>query len=147
MRPASIIQFERLYLGSLVVGLIATGLAWRGNIERLASSATTASVSGWFQQASTGLTIIITLALWYFIARRGSRVAKWIMVVLTGIGVLLAIGAVLTLVSGHSPNAIATLLSVGATILAVAAAAMLFRPDAQVFLGEGLPLDPAEPLA
>lgn len=146
MKPPSIARFEQLYLGGFALGLVATALSWRGNTERLAADPRTASVSGWFVPATTALTIVITLLLWYFIARRGSVVAKWIAVIFIALGLLGGIGNLMTLLGGHSPNVPASLLSLVVTLMQVAAAVMLFRPDARLWFGE-TPDVPEEPLA
>jgi hypothetical protein len=147
MRPASIVSFERFYLGGLALGLIGTALAWRVNMVQLAVNPATAPVAGWMLPATTVFTVAVTLLLWYFIAHRASLVAKWIMVALTVLAVLLGLAALAPLLSGRSPNPLATALSLAATALQAIAAAKLFRADAKQWFGETAAAPGSEPLA
>ena len=88
MRPESIVNFERFYLGALGVGLVNTALSWGATQEMLASDPALGAAgfgTGFFVSV-LGLGLIIPLLLWYFIARRGSNIAKWILTVLFVIG-------------------------------------------------------------
>lgn len=79
--------------------------------------------------------VVIALLLWFFIARRGSNVAKWILVVFT----VFAIGS---LVLGFTTGAV--ILDAGgivrlvAVALQTAAVAFLFRPDAAAWFAPAI---------
>jgi hypothetical protein len=87
-RPNSIIWFERLYLGSMLLGLVNSALTWSTVTERIATTPGAAMLGSGFLIGSVVFGIVINVLLWYFIARRGSNVARIIMTVLFAIGVI-----------------------------------------------------------
>ncbi|WP_294327822.1 hypothetical protein [uncultured Sphingomonas sp.] len=130
MRPSSIVRFDRLYLASIAVGLIGNILEWPLTMARLAENPDTAAMGSTATVAAGGMIaigVLIALLLWFFIARRGSNVAKWILVVFT----VFAIGS---LVIGFSTGAVILdaggIVRIVAVALQAAAVAFLFRPDA-----------------
>ncbi len=130
MRPSSIVRFDRLYLASIAVGLIGNILEWPLTMARLAENPDTAAMGSTATVAAGGMIaigVLIALLLWFFIARRGSSVAKWILVVFT----VFAIGS---LVIGFSTGAVILdaggIVRIVAVALQAAAVAFLFRPDA-----------------
>ncbi len=130
MRPSSIVRFDRLYLASIAVGLIGNILEWPLTMARLAENPDTAAMGSTATVAAGGMIaigVLIALLLWFFIARRGSSVAKWILVVFT----VFAIGS---LVIGFSTGAVILdaggIVRIVAVALQTAAVAFLFRPDA-----------------
>lgn len=134
MRPSSIVRFDRLYLASIAVGLIGNILEWPLTMARLAENPDTAALGSTATVAAGGMIVVgvaIALLLWFFIARRGSVVAKWILVVFT----VFAIGS---LAVGFSTGAV--ILDVGGIVRIVAVAlqttavVFLFRPDAAAWL-------------
>ncbi len=132
MRPQSIINFERLYLGSMVLGLIATAINWSAIQAQVTATPGAALLPSWFLPASLVAGYAINLLLWYFIARRGAVVAKWILVIFFGIGLLYLPG----IVSGKLP-AMQLVPALINTALQAAAVWMLFRPDTKPwFAGE-----------
>ena len=130
-RPQSIIWFERLYLGGVALGLANTAYRWSAIQEQVAATPNSAMLPSWFMGATIAIGIGINFLLWYFVAIRGSVVAKWIVTVLFGIGV---IGVLRALTVGELP---ATMNAVAAVVLALQAGAvfMLFRPDAKAWFG------------
>jgi hypothetical protein len=87
-RPNSIIWFERLYLGSTLLGLINSALNWSRLTEQVASTPGAGMLPGGFLIGSMIFGIVINLLLWYFIARRGANVARIILTVLFGFGII-----------------------------------------------------------
>lgn len=106
-RPKSIVWFERLYLGSWVVSLLALAITWNATLEKLAldPSARRLGMGMMTNILIAGVCFggLITLVLWYFTARQHSVVAKWFVVVFA---------------------------------LHAAAVVMLFRRDARIWFGE-----------
>ncbi len=139
MRPQSIVIFERLYLASVALGLLFTAQNWSAR-EALLARNPTAAQFGWIGPATTAVGLLIALALWYFVARRGSVVAKWIVTVFAvWAAVLLALylfglaaidGRLVTILTGAAQN-----------LLYVASAVMLHRADSRAWFGENLRLD------
>ena len=144
MRPKSIELFEKVYLGSLALGLVNTVVNW-GQLVASAekAGAGAASVGSGIMIGSIVGGMAISLLLWFFIARRASNVAKWIFVVLTAIGIF---GVLTSLISPDAPKGAAMIGGVIATALQVYAAWLLFRPDAAAWLdskGTNGPGDPS----
>lgn len=133
MRPSSIVRFDRLYLASIAVGLVGNILEWPLTMARLAENPDTAAMGSTATVAAGGMIaagILIALLLWFLIARRGSNVAKWILVVFT----VFAVGS---LAIGFSTGAVILdaggILRLVAVALQTAAVVFLFRPDAAVW--------------
>lgn len=141
-RPPSIVTFERLYLASIALGLLNTVVGWNARQALLANNPAVVAnpqmlpVLGPIMAAMAIMGALLALILWYFVARRGSVVAKWIVTVLAGLGGLTALGTLMTLVQGHSPSVLSSLLGLVNAGLSIAAAAMLFRADALPWFGE-----------
>lgn len=142
-RPSSIVAFERLYLGSIAVYLLNALVFWSTNRELMNSMSQIRSAPGLAELigpiaiATLVVTVLISLLFWFLIVRKRSAVGKWLVVATEVIGVLMAVPALISLVSGTAPNPPGVALSLLATALAVAAAAMLFRADAKAWFAEG----------
>jgi hypothetical protein len=135
MRPASIVQFERFYLGAMGVGLINNVLSWNQTQAMMADPALNpAGFGSGFQLGIMAISIAISLLLWYFIAKRGSNIAKWILVVLFGIGL---IGILMSLSTMMAMGPIAMVLSLVGFAMQAYAVFMLFKPDAVAWLEGG----------
>ena len=144
VRPKSIRWFDWLYFAHLAPLLAYHGpsyaaifrefpgpFVWRfGSTEGVAWSA---------------LGFIGQLLLWAFISRQASSVAKWILVVWTGVSVL----AVPVFVCLPETSALISTFGLWAfsisLVLSIAATATLFRSDARAwFAARGKPSDPAD---
>lgn len=135
MRPTSIVQFERFYLGALVVGVINNILNWSRSTEMLNDpSVQAAGLGSGFLVSTMVIGLIIPLLLWYFIAKRGSNIAKWILVVLFGLGL---IGVLVSFSAMRAMGTIATVLGLLALAMQGYAVFMLFKPDAVAWLTGG----------
>ena len=132
-RPVSIVNFERCYLGAFVLGLLNTALSWSTTRAAFAASPQAALLGGWFFPVMTLIGFAITLSLWFFIARKGSAVAKWIATVLVVLGVM---GSVFTFLFRTYPQSLSGIISVATLVLQVIAIVMLFRPDTKKWFGE-----------
>ena len=103
MRPRSIVIFEFCYLGAVVLGLLNTVLNWSKLLEMPGMAALVARWP-WYMPTVMAFSALISLLLWYFVARRASVVAKWIVVVFYGFS---AIGIVIMLATGLGIDRIA----------------------------------------
>lgn len=142
MRPQSIIMFERLLFAAMALSVINFFVGYDAMIEQLEREPAMQQVGlgGGFMTVSMVVGVAIYLLLWFFIARKASTVAKWILVVLTGLGVLSFFG---TLATGQVPFDLNLLLGILYYVLNVAAMVYLFREDAvRWFKGEAT-ADPA----
>ena len=144
MRPNSIRQFDRYFLASIALGLFNSVLSASDSLAMLNSDPATA-------QAGFSLAFVITtsvfvlgmpLLLWFFISRMASNVAKWILVVMTVLG-LLMLPLMLPRMMEYKT---ATLVITGVlTLLQLFAITFLFRADAKAWLesrGKVSPINP-----
>jgi hypothetical protein len=131
MRPRSIVLFERLYLGAWALGLLNTVLNWSETMRKLDAAGVEASPA--LLYGSTAVGLLIPLILWYFIARQGSTIAKWLLVVLFVIGLAsLALAAI----TGRLPSGLPGIVAITASVMQAVAIWCLFRPDAWPWFGE-----------
>lgn len=127
MRPHSITMFDKLFLGSLALGVVNSLLSYGQMRDVIAADPMLAGSGTGFIIGSIVFSLGLSLLLWYFISRRASNVAKWILVVFTVLGLLFlpsSLGMFGTL---------STVLTLAVTALQIAALVFLFRPDAKAF--------------
>lgn len=134
MRPQSIVWFERLYLISFVLGLVSTWQNWAARADMLRANEATANL-GWLGPTATVIGLVIALTLLYLVARRANVIAKWIVVVFAAWGAVLLAILLLGLVRGTGES-ILLIVGVAQNLLYLAAAVLLFRPDARAWFGE-----------
>lgn len=139
MRPASIVMFDRLFLGSLAVSAAGVVLSWDEMTAQLANEPGVAEIglgSG-FIAGAVAVGFAISLLLWFLVSHKASNVAKWILVVL----------AVLSLISLPSmlggPWDLTAILGLASYVLEIAALGFLFREDAKAWLSGQHQGDPA----
>ncbi|MEM9500212.1 MAG: hypothetical protein AAF941_00070 [Pseudomonadota bacterium] len=127
MRPQSIGMFDKLYLGGLLVGLLNYVISWDSIMSELAGSGFGVA----FAVITASIGYGISLLLWYFISRRASNIAKWILVALTAIGLaFMPFGLIGTPI-------LELVLSLVITAMQVGAIYFLFQPDAKDYLESG----------
>ncbi len=139
-KPPSIARFEQFYWASIIIGLINTALNWGRAQAMLATNPLTAN-AGWILPLTQVLGLGIAVLLWFFIVRRPSVVAKWVQVVFAAIGVFSLVMALFAILTGGAAVGTQVVLGLIANALYIAAAVMLFKPDAKLWLGEGLDRD------
>ena len=131
MRPPSIVNFERLFLAALALGLIGLVLGFDAATAQLERESALRQLGIGASELLIGVSaawLAIYLLLWFLIARKASNVAKWILVVLS------AIGAIFFLPALTGRWDLALLLNVAYYALELAAMACLFRADAAAWL-------------
>lgn len=141
-RPSAITAFDRLYLASIAVYVIA-GLAFWSTTRELAldnpavqANASIAPLVGPIMAGSLIVTVLISGLLWWLVSRQRSVAGKWLVVVTEALGGLFGLWTLAQLAQGSSPNPAGTALNLVATALAVAAAAMLLRRDAAAWFDD-----------
>lgn len=139
-KPKSIQLFDRLFLGAMLIGTANYAFRWNETVEALARLPDAAKL-GMGQGYMLFIFIsgmLINLAIWYFISKRASKVAKWIQTVFYLIG---ALSFIANFANPLSPKGIA----LGVTILIFIAYGyatyLLFRPDAVAWF-DHKPVDP-----
>ena len=139
MRPASIVMFERLFFASLVLSVVSFIIGYDAMTEQMANEPTLQQVgigSG-LMVGTMVASLTIYLLLWFFIARKASSVAKWILVALLALSVI-ALPAMLM-----GPWDLRMILGLAVYALEVVAAVFLFRPDAGAWFKGEVRTDPA----
>jgi hypothetical protein len=133
MRPVSIVQFERLFLAALALGALVDALTWHGEVAAAAKAYPQfAGIVPLVVPCIMLAAIAIGVALWYFVARRGSVAAKWIVAGWFVVSTVLLALSVLTLVRG---GAFAMPMAIGwvAYLLRAWSVSYLFQPDAEAW--------------
>ena len=140
MRPVSIVWFERFYLASLVLGLLSTMINWSTiSAAALATPGAPGLVtSPIFMIVIMAISIGFSLLFWYLIARRGSKVAKWILVIFVVVGLLSLPGVLRNPLYGTSMVAMALI----NYLLQLAAVVCTFRSDTHDWFNGTKPVDP-----
>jgi hypothetical protein len=133
-RPRSIRLFEALFLTSFLLTLVATALIWPALLDQAAAQAGAAKLSDGTLAvvAGVGVAVVsaIMLGLWYFVARRGSTIAKWVLALFTAYNLYSLVGSV----QAGAPFATAPgLISGAALMLQVVAVCLLFLPDTRAW--------------
>lgn len=140
-KPDSIIWFDRLFLGSMVLGALNFIFGWNALSAKITASpefAATGFGTG-FILVSAVIGMIINLILWYFVSARGSKVAKWILTVFFAIGLLSIVN---NLNNPLGPQGIQLVVTLIITVAQGAAIYMLFRPDSAAWFSRKPPVDP-----
>ena len=149
MRPQSIVNFERVVILNVLLGIVGSWLNWD---KMMAVQRAQLTAQGQTKAIAMLPTLTLTIAVvfifvWlllvWLIARKGSVVAKWIYVVVAALTLL---GAVVAIARG-TVAAYGTLPMVFAIVghlLTIVALWLLFRPDSKAWFSEGRAADPAD---
>ena len=134
IRPRSIRLFELLFLGALLLTLVGTVLVWPSLLEQAAVQAQAARLGSGALATIAGVSVafvvLVELLLWFFIARRASVIAKWLLVLFTAYNVYSLVG---TVQAGAEWSTVAGILSAVALLMQVIAVLLLFTPDARAW--------------
>ena len=125
MRPNSILIFEKLYLATLILGLINSVLNWGNASQILETDPNVTQLGSGFLVLTIAGGFLISLLLWYLTARKASSVAKWIITVFFGLGLL-----ALPMSLGSLPSLNLAISGI-ALIMQGYAVYLVFRPDAK----------------
>ncbi len=121
VRPASIVWFERLYLGSLLIGVVQSVIGWKDAIA-LASPAFLLTVQAVVFAFLVGLILLVS--------RERSNVAKWINVVLFVLGLPVIVSLLVT-----EKQVGSALLAIVQTLMQGIGLGLLFTASARAWLG------------
>lgn len=133
MRPPSILVFERLFFVSLALSVASFVIGYDAATKLLESEPAMQQLGlgGGFLIGSMAVSLAVYLLLWFFIARKASNLAKWILTAFTGVGVLSFLASAARTGLTWDIN---TLLGVAYYGFAVAAIVFLFKDDAKAWL-------------
>ena len=138
MRPNSIVNFERIVIVSIVLGIINS---WMTSEKMRALMAGKPQMSQSTTLTIQVIMILIYLVLIYFISRKGSPVAKWIYVVLCVLGLVAGVFALPLMAQLGTVSLVVAIVQYA---LSIASLWMLFRPDSKAWFSEGRTADPAD---
>ncbi len=130
MRPPSIVNFERVVLLGLALGVLSSFLTWD---DTVAAVSATGMGSGTVI-AIQAVTIALYLILLWFISRKGSPVAKWIYVVISVISLAIGLAGFGQIMKS---GALQLILTLAQYALALVSLWLLFRPDAKAYFEDG----------
>lgn len=132
MRPQSIVLFERFFLASLILGVINSALSFNNTLALMNADPAAAQLGfgAAFIVGTLVFSVAIQLALWFFIARTASDVAKWILLALTALGIVMALSSMGTLAQ---QGTLTLVLALFIMLLQIIAIVMLFRADAKAW--------------
>ena len=132
MRPKSIVLFERLVLLGIALGIISAFLIHEQVAAMVAAQGQGVGTNTVY--IIQAITIALYLLLIWFISRHGSPVAKWIYVVLAGLGLVAGlVGVRQTLEFGIVP----AIISIAQYAITIVSIWLLFRPDSKAWFSEG----------
>ena len=130
MRPKSIVLFERLFLSNTLISILAVLI----NYGTLRADAVSRGKSAAGPLLGIALTLLVDIPLWFFVARRASRVGKWILILLYALNYFVT---VLIVTRFQAFGALYSAMTLVATVLSFAALVMLFRKDARSWFARG----------
>jgi len=128
MRPESILWFERVYIGRIVIGLALSIYTFYWMRSSFGYWPPVSTAIGLMSIGGVVLGVLINLLLLYFIARRASTVAKWIFVALA---VLMVVPVLYRVIA---PNFLPAALKMGPLFgagLDFTMIMLLFQPDSR----------------
>lgn len=136
-RPGAIGRFEQFWWGSTILWLLGSVLTYGQVRSTLLANPQTAALAGAAQPAIIVVVLLVSVALWYAVARRGSAVARWLVIAVAVGSGLIALSRLLGLVTGTAAPGLSVLVLLIANVLSVAAAVALFRRDTAAWFGVG----------
>jgi hypothetical protein len=121
MRPKSVKLGEQLYAGSILLTIVLAVIGWDEAV----------ATGGVALAAIVNVVVIgITILLLYATTRRASRVALWLLVVLTAINIA---GFLFQVAGGVVAPGLFGVLTTAQTVLGVIGIVLLFRPSARAW--------------
>lgn len=149
MRPQSINNFSRFYLGAVAVWLINLVTGWNRAMGIMQQNPQFRAQPEMMQivpvlmGGMSALVLFLSLLMWWLVTYKRSSVAKWILVVFYAVATL---SLPLSLMSWQVNGALATGLVVIGWLLQTAAIVMLFRKDSNEWFGVSDNDEPEGPL-
>jgi phosphoglycerol transferase MdoB-like AlkP superfamily enzyme len=123
-------MFERLVLLSLALGVLNTFLSWDHTVATLAEQGVGTNSALGIQAVVIGAVLLLT----WLIARKASPAAKWIYVVLSVLGIVLA---AVGLGEASRAGTLSLIITVVQYLLTIVSLWLLFRPDAKGWFNDG----------
>lgn len=133
MRPQSIRKFDLFYLASIALGAVGffigfDALVAQVDTELAATGQDFGSIVVW---GSFIVGMAISLLLWFFVSRKGSSLAKWLLILLFILGLRGLVGIF------AGPLGLLDAINLAVIVLGAAAIFYLFQPDARDWFEKG----------
>ncbi|MDG6079480.1 hypothetical protein E3U23_09770 [Erythrobacter litoralis] len=131
MKPTAIKRFDWLYLGAIVLSTVATFINYDSLMAQMEAELATSgaeSVSSIALIGGFAFGIVVSLALWFLVSVLRIGLVKWIIAIFAGWG---AVSFVLSML--QTGFDVSLVLGAIAVIMNVAAAALLFTPEARAW--------------
>jgi len=132
-RPSSIIRFEQFYGGYISVAMASAVVNWPAFSASPDLQRATETIGAFYFPTVMAASFGLPLLLWYFSGHRRSAIARWIIFALCAANLA---ALMIALASGRYPDGLVGALGALGTMMYVAAAAMLFQPDARRWFGK-----------
>ena len=123
-KPKPILVFDLLFAASMMLGIGSAVIHWNDAMAYLRADPTTAVSGPFIMGVSLVVGYCVNLLLWFFISRRRSNVARWIMTVLTA----LALVSTLADPADYEADLVVDLTFAASWLLCVAEIVCLFLP-------------------
>ena len=131
MKPTAIKRFDWLYLGAIVLSTVATFINYDSLMAQMEAELATSGAEGVSSIALIGgfaFGIVVSLALWFLVSVLRIGLVKWIIALFAAWG---AVSFVLSML--QTGFDVSLVLGAIAVIMNVAAAALLFTPEAKAW--------------
>ena len=135
IRPVAIVRYERLYWAAFILDTVVAAMTWTQR-EAIVTAYPVLAKATWILPTFQAIGIAVTVLLWYFTARMPSVVAKWVVVILAALSTFAAIQSLIALASGSAVVGTASIISLVAEALYVAAVVHLFQPASRAWFGQ-----------
>jgi len=133
-RPQTIVVWEILFWIAIVIGIINL-FVFTPNLADMSAPGTTGAdmataqkAIGWIEVVVAVIYVLLGLLFWYFIARKGNNVFKWIWVVLAVLGIL---GSLANLGQTFDFSVIGGILALIVLAIGVVNIALIFLPSSR----------------
>lgn len=136
MRPQSIVRYEQIYIASILVGLLSLVLIWPMLAAQFATTALTPGVISGAVIGSALFGVAINLLLLWLTARRANEVARIIVAIFFGIGILSGLRNVL---GGRAPGLSGVIAVVQIVLEGVMLYLLFFPADAKAWFAARRP--------
>lgn len=137
--PPSIRRFTLFWWAATAAWLVGTILSWKRTQATLAANPQTAPAADIAQAITVAVVLVTTVLVWWLAARRASGIGKWLVAVVAGLSAVTELLRLIGLANDASWYPLSLLAFLLGSGLTVAAAAMVFRPDAAEWFGLGEP--------
>lgn len=133
--PPSIRRFALFWWAATAAWLLGTMLAWKRTQATLAANPQTAAAADIAQPITVAIVLGVTALLWWLVVRRASPIGKWLSVAIAACSAMTEVFRLAGVANDASWHPLSLVSLLVGSVLTVAAAIALFRPDAAAWFG------------